>query len=183
MTQPCASARKWDELVAWASADLDAEAEDALELHLMGCAECNAHAARALAVMEALRRLPRPIIERAEIEQLRAEGVRIVENIVVPGSRVEAAFAEDTDLLIHVLSGLELADAQTVSVTVGCESTGEVFFAQPEAPFDRERGEVLIACQRHFAIYPPDVTFDVTVRGAAGEERQTRYVVPHAFID
>jgi hypothetical protein len=53
---------------------------------------------------------------------------------------------------------------------------------EPFAPFDRERGEVLVACQQHFAELPPDVVFDVRVIPRGGPPaRDVRYVVPHLF--
>lgn len=70
-----------------------------------------------------------------------------------------------------------------VEVTVSSESSSETLFVDPLAPFDPARGEVLIACQRHFAAFPPDVVFDVRALAADGAElARARYRVPHEFV-
>jgi hypothetical protein len=74
-----------------------------------------------------------------------------------------------------------LADAERVEVVVRSEAHG-VMVHEAFAPFDRERGEVLIACQRHFASMPRDVAFDVRVHRAGGAEPEvTTYYIPHVF--
>jgi hypothetical protein len=55
----------------------------------------------------------------------------------------------------------------------------EIMAEYPDAPLDRTAGEVLVACQRHFVIFPPDVVFEVRVREPSGAEVMTRYAVPH----
>ncbi len=64
---------------------------------------------------------------------------------------------------------------------VSATRSGHTWFVDPFAPFDAERGEVLIACQRHFeALADPDVVFDVHVhRGDA--TTVTTFFIPHVF--
>jgi hypothetical protein len=88
-------------------------------------------------------------------------------------------FPADVDVLLHRLGGLDLHRATRVRVRICSESSGVVMFAEEDAPFDRERGEVLIACQRHFAMLPPDVLFEVQPLLADGEHPLVRYSVPH----
>ena len=61
------------------------------------------------------------------------------------------------------------------------ESTGALLFEDHFAPFDRARGEVLIACQRHFVHFPPDVAFDVRAYAGPAELSATTFLVPHVF--
>jgi hypothetical protein len=48
-------------------------------------------------------------------------------------------------------------------------------------PFDRDSGEVLIACQRHFVAFPPTIVAEVRARDATGSTRAARYPIPHVF--
>jgi hypothetical protein len=66
-------------------------------------------------------------------------------------------------------------------VSVSVESSGDMVFEDHFAPFDRERGEVLIACQRHFSHLPSDIAFDVRAFDASGEVSRTTFLVPHVF--
>mgnify|MGYP006262752617 CR=1 FL=1 len=73
-----------------------------------------------------------------------------------------------------------MSDADRVRVTVRVEETGDILFDAPFAPFDAERGEVLIACQRHFAALPPNIMFEVhSYKGAAVTSES--FTVPHRF--
>jgi hypothetical protein len=63
------------------------------------------------------------------------------------------------------------------------EETGDILFQAKDAPFDRETGEILIACQRHFSVFPPNIVFDVVTRDASQRETLTVYAVPHAFAN
>jgi hypothetical protein len=100
---------------------------------------------------------------------------------VAPGTRREAIFQPGVDILIHRLYGLDLARAERVQLSVRVESTGDVLFEEHFAPFDRERGEVLVACQRHFSSLPPDIAFDVRAHDPSGRVSLTTFTVPHRF--
>jgi hypothetical protein len=50
-----------------------------------------------------------------------------------------------------------------------------------DAPFDRARGEVLVACQQHYASYPPDTVAEVRVHDAEGRERLDTYTILHRY--
>ena len=123
-----------------------------------------------------------PVIDQAGVDALRARGHVVRDNHFEPGVRKTVVFERDVDFLIHHLRGLELGDAERVSVRVWSETRGTLF-EDLFAPFDRERGEVLIACQKHFVTFPPDIAFDVHVYrpgGYADTTVQTFYV-PHEF--
>jgi hypothetical protein len=170
-----------EQLVAYWSSDLDAAAHDAIEDHLFACDACFTNAERVAQIAQAVRTSLPPVISQADLEALRAQGLAIVENAFEAGKRQSVAFAAGVDLLIHRLGGLDLGDAERVQVTVRNESGGPVIFEEMFAPFDRERGEVLIACQRHFAAYPPDVVFDVRVHRAQRAPALATFIIPHLF--
>ncbi len=181
MTPSCETPLSWEELVAYWAGDLPAARTDAVDEHLMGCGPCSESSARVAAITETLRELIPPVIDHAALARLRAGGARIVENPLLPGERRTVIFPPGVDLLIHRLGGLDLSDAQSVSVTVTAETTGQVLMADPRAPFDPASGEVIIACQRHFATMPADIVVDVRAFDAAGIERRALYPIPHRY--
>jgi len=77
---------------------------------------------------------------------------------------------------------MDLQRAERVQVSVRVESTGDVLFEDHFAPFDGARGEVLIACQRHFAHMPPDIAFDVGAHDRSGQVALSTFLVPHVFL-
>jgi hypothetical protein len=171
----------FEQLVAYWSNDLDAETQASVEEHLFACDTCFANAQRLEKVVQAFRLGPPPVISQAEVDALRAQGLNLVENSFAPGQGETVTFAHGIDLLIHRLGGLDLSRADRVEVVVRSLQHG-VIFEEPLAPFDRQRGEVLIACQRHFAAFPPDIVFDVRVHGPAAPADVATYVVPHIFM-
>lgn len=177
----CATPLTNEQLVAYWASDLDAAAHDAIEEHLFACDRCLASAERVAQLAQVFRGSLPPVISRDELDALRAKGVSVRENVFEPSKRQTATFEPGIDILIHRLTGLDLASAERVHVTVRNESGGPVIFEEMFAPFDRDRGEVLIACQRHFAAYPPDVVFDVRVHRAAREPDLATYFIPHVF--
>lgn len=176
----CLSPIPFEDLVAYWAGELEPAASDALEEHLFACDACTTASARVAAITERLRGVVPPIVSADRLAALRARGLRIDDNVIVPEERSHVAFAEQ-DMIIHHLSGLSLADAAKVAVSVRVRETGDVLFEQPEAPFDARAGEVLVACQRHFAAFPPNILFVVTTTDRAGATRTDRFFVDHTF--
>lgn len=182
MSAACASPLPVGQLVDYWTNELDAAALATVEEHLFGCASCTAAMERLQRVLGAFRTGLPPAITAAQLAELRTQGLAIEENTFVPGQRREIAFPAKLDLLIHHLGGLALHDAERVSLTVRTESGGVVIHEDPIAPFDRERGEILIACQKHFAAFPPDIVFDVRIHRRAQPPQLATYVLPHVFL-
>ena len=183
MTAACATPLAWEELVAYWAGDLEPAELDRIDEHLMGCGVCSAESAGVSAITETVRRkLIRPIVDHAQLAALRARGLRVTENHILPGERTPVVFAlQATDVLLHRLGGLDLTGAKRVSVQISVEETGHVALVEPDVPFDRDSGEVLIACQHHFAAFPPNIVAEVRVHDASGAERISRYPIPHLF--
>jgi hypothetical protein len=171
----------WEALVAYWADDADAAETDRIDEHLLGCEPCSAESARVAAVAGAVRSILPPFLDHARLELLRAQGHRIRENSVQPDERKPVVFPADSDLLVHKLKGLDLTGASTVGISITVEETGELLLAEPTVPFDRDSGEVLIACQPHFAGYPPNVIAEVRTSDASGSQRTVRYPLPHIF--
>ena len=178
----CISPISFEQLVEYWTSELDAAAVAAIEDHVFACDTCAAQLERVQRLVAVFRDGLPPVISPEQLRELRQKGLALVENDFVAGHRTEVAFTQAADLLIHHLTGLPLADASRVSVTVRSESTGMVIHEEPFAPFDRERGEVLIACQRHFAAFPRDIVFDVRVHAASRSAPTiATYSIPHVF--
>jgi hypothetical protein len=177
----CAAPVPWETLVAYWAGDLAEGDEAALEEHVMGCATCAAESARVAAVTETLRGITPPVVTRATLAKLRARGARIDEHTMAPGEEKTVPMPRGVDFLIHRLGGLDLTGADRVRFMLRVESTGRVLVTIDEAPFDRDEGAVLVACQRHYAALPPDTRAEVTVRDASGAERVTSYLIVHVF--
>ena len=170
-----------EEIVAYWADDLAIEEVDRLDEHFMGCAACAEASARIAVLAEAMRTIIPPIVDHAALAALRARGYRIRENPLTPGERKPAVFEAETDLLVHKLAGLDLTEATSVALLMTVEETGDVLLDDPSVPFDRDSGELLLACQRHFASLPPNIVVHVRVRGASGSEVGSHYPIPHIF--
>jgi hypothetical protein len=177
----CESPVSFEMLVAYWSGDLDAAETDEIDAHIFGCATCTAASERVAAVTERLRSLEPPVISSARLAELRARGRRIEDNYLAPGARKKVIF-DAQDFIVHHLGGLELAGVERVAVFVRVVETGDVVAEVPDAPFDAASGEVLIACQRHFAAFPPNVAFEVTAFRPGNEQKTSHYVVEHEFV-
>jgi hypothetical protein len=169
------------DLVDYWAGDLDESDAERVELHLLGCDACTGESEAIARIVQTFKEAVPPIVTEAQTDELRARGLKVVENVFRPGERKLAVFAPEVDILIHRLTGMDLAGAERVSVLILTESTGRILFEDHFVPFDRDRGEVLVACQRHFAMFPPDVLFEVRAHGATGASPPTRFSVPHAF--
>jgi hypothetical protein len=181
MTSTCATPLSDEQLIAYWAGDLDDDASATVEDHLFSCLACTAACERIAAIAETIRELIPPIVSRDQVARLQAKGLHVVENRVAPGQRKACVFRPGTDILLHVLHGLDLGRIDTVDVIVSDEDSGTIFFEAQGVPFDRASGEVLVACQRHFSSFPPNVVFDVRTRDSSGAERSTLFAIPHVF--
>ncbi|HKU44940.1 MAG TPA: zf-HC2 domain-containing protein [Polyangiales bacterium] len=171
----------WPALVEYWAGDLPPQAAEAIEEHLMACGECSALAARVAEITESLRAMIPPLLSSEQLQQLQQRGLHIAVNAMQPGERCEVEFPARTDILLHRLGGLTVGAHQRVSIEVTSESTGELLMRLADAPVDRARGEVLVACQRHFAAMPADTVFEIRVLDPDGSARSQRYTVLHRF--
>jgi hypothetical protein len=177
----CAEPIAFARLVDYWAGDLDEAESDRIDEHLMGCAHCTRESESVARLAAVFRGWIPPIVSADQVRELAARGLVVVTNDFAPGERKEVVFGVGVDLLVHRLGGLALADATRVGVVVTAGPGDDMMMQDDWVPFDRERGEVLVACQRHFAGQPADVAFEIHVHHASGEVTRTRYVVPHVF--
>lgn len=182
MSGACATPIPWEVLVDYWADDLPPARAEELEEHVLGCAPCAAESARVASVTETLRGVLPPIVTRETVARLTAKGTRIRENVLSPGERKEIAFPTDVDLLIHRLVGLDLRDAERVGFVLREESTGEVIAAMDPAPFDRDAGAVLVACERHNVHFPHDTVAELVIHDLHGSSaRRVSYAILHRY--
>ena len=181
MTGPCTTPASFPSLCDYFAGDLPEAEQEALELHLLGCASCAAEAERVSGLTEALRASIPPVVGPEHLARLRQRGVRIVDNPMQPGEVKDVVFPRSAEVLLQRLCGLSLARATRVSLRLSAEHGGATMLELAEAPFDRVRGEVLVACQQHFASFPHAVVLEVRALDDDGREHGARYVVHHHF--
>jgi anti-sigma factor RsiW len=179
MTTPaCSSPLPFETLVDYWMGDLDREASERAEEHLFTCAACTDASARTAALLGALRSLVPPVVSGTWVEQLVRRGAHIRTTDVQPGVRVTVAFSPGVDLLVHRLQG-DLSRADRVDCEV-LDASGTRLLTLDHVPFDRQRGQVLIACQRHYIDqYPPDICFRISALAADGTRTIREYRVFH----
>lgn len=177
----CSSPIAFEVLVDYWAGELADDEVDRIDAHVMGCPFCAAESESVERIAAACRfRIP-PVISAEQLAALQREGVVVVANAFAPGERKEVHFEPHVDVLVHRLGGLALDRATRVRLVVRSESNDQVMLEDDFVPFDRARGEVLIACQRHFAAMPPDVVFEVFAHDDTGGVSTARYLVPHVF--
>jgi hypothetical protein len=158
---------------------LDAGDEEELEAHLFCCRFCALEAEKLAGLAVAVHRVVPTVLTAERFEALEREG-RIAEvKPVSPGHTVEARYPPAEKLLVLRLRGSDLSRAGRVDVDL-LDLGGKVVAHLDDVPFDSARGEVLMACQSHFAdLFPHDITF--RVERVVGDRRQeaNRYTVLH----
>jgi anti-sigma factor RsiW len=181
MSGTCTEPVTHESWVAYLAGDLPPDDAEAVELHMMRCSQCAAEGARVAAVTEAIRAQIPVFLPPAEVDVLRARGLAVADNPLLPGERKPVVFGGRMDILLHRLRGLDLSRAARVAVAIRAEGTGELLIATPDAPFDAASCEVLIACQRHFDAFPWNVVVEVRATHDDGREAVATYPIPHLF--
>ena len=177
----CSNPLSSEQLVAYWANDLTQSELDAADEHLMGCGECSQRSAQIAQITETLRELLPAVVSEERLSSLEARGFAITYNTMTPGERREVAFPKDADVLLHRLQGLSLEGAARVDLTIRDERSERVLATAPDVPFNRAAGEILVACQRHYASLPPNTALEVEVRRPDGSCKQTLYTVLHRF--
>ena len=167
----------------WAG-ELPEDEAASIDEHLFFCDYCAAASEGLARVIGSLRAEIPIVISGAHRDRLVAGGTRVNITSVEPGTdpsvRKSARFTPDVDLLLFALHA-DVSRADRVDVDVA-SPTGSPKYSLEGVPFDREKGEVLIACQRHFeGMFPADPVF--TVHVVEGGEKRTvgEYVITHVW--
>jgi hypothetical protein len=144
----CSAPTPFETLVALWTGDLASDAADLVEAHLFTCDACAQTSDRLGQLVAGLRQVIPPVISHAHRDRLIARGLRLRQTPVQSGVDAEAHFTAEVDLLVHVLEG-DLSRAERVDLEV-LSPEGTSLIELPHVPFDRQTGQVLVACQRHY---------------------------------
>ena len=141
----------FETLVALWARELPTDEADAIEAHLFACDECAATAAGLDHLFGTLLATIPPVLTRPLVDRLAAQGLHIKELVVTQPTGNEAVFTADLDLYVFALRA-DVADAERVDVEI-TDAAGTPRLQFMHVPFDVSRGEVLVACQRHYQAY------------------------------
>jgi hypothetical protein len=168
-----------ERLVEYAAGLLEEPGSEELEAHLFSCRACALEAEKLFALGAAVRAAVPPVLSVELYRRLSEEGRVAAVNPMSPGETSEVRYPPRESLLVHRLGGSDLTRVRRVDVAL-FDAEGSFLVRFDDVPFDAERGEILVACQRHFAdVYPPDIDFRVEMLTAERERCETRYTVLH----
>ena len=179
MTTACEHGVTAESWIDFFACDLDEETGRRLEQLIFECSRCAADAERWGAIAGAATLAIPPVISTETFRTLRARGELLSENPMQPGEDRRASFPEGGRLLIHRLQGVALESADRVNLALSTPS-GSPLARFEDVPFDRDAGEVLVACQRHFGeSFPPEIVFEIERCVADQAEVVAAYTVDH----
>jgi hypothetical protein len=171
----------FERLVDAVAGEMSESEEQALEVHVFACDICGDAYASVARLVAGLRGYIPPVISQQRLARLRATGTRLTFTPVLPGTRVAVRFGADVEMLVHALHG-DLRDAERIDVALE-SMQGQSLTTFESVAFDRARGEVLIACQRHYMEhgFPAELRFRVQAHTDGGVRHVGDYVVDHLF--
>jgi hypothetical protein len=179
VSAPCPNPIGEERLLDYFLGELAGADEESLEAHLFACAPCAARAEALAGLGVAVARAVLPVLSRAHFETLEGAGLVSEVNVMAPGGVAEVVYPPEGKLLVIRLGGADLGQARRIDVEMRT-SAGEPVGRIDDVPFDASRGEVLVACQRHFAeTFPRDLVFGLDVVSGEARRRVGEYTVLH----
>lgn len=161
MTAACSHSVAAEGWIDFFAGELDEETGERLEQLLFECEPCAAEAERWGAVAGSAEVAIPPVITTEGLRALERRGELMADNPMQPGEHRQAVFPDGGRLLIHRLGGLDLQQADQVNLALSTP-TGTPLVRFENVPFDRDTGEVIVACQRHFGeSFPRHIVFGV----------------------
>ena len=172
-----------DDLARFWLGDLDERDAATLEDHVFECTACHevilgfAEIANGVRVAISFDRLP-PLPTPERLAELRASGMRLVVLNVAPGDVVTRHMDLEVDGIVYLLHA-PLSAVAEVDLEI-CSPAGERFLLVPSVPFDRTKGEIVLACGRHTAQVVPESLirlFDGKKKNLLAEYRLVHHAV------
>jgi hypothetical protein len=179
MSTSCADPLTAERLIEYLLGELEAADEERVEGHIFACARCAAAAEILAGLAAAVRRTIPQVLTRSRFESLDGAGMVSQQKVMAPGDVAEVKYPPSGRLLVLRLAGADLGHAGRIDLELRTPE-GATIGRLDDVPFDARRGELIVACQRHFAErFPADVVFGLDV--VSGEERRrvAEYTVLH----
>ena len=179
MSEPCPTPIPAERLLAYLLGELEEGDEDQLEIHLSGCAACEAEGERLAGLATSISPVIPPVLTRSRFEALEGAGVVSQVNVMAPGDVARVVYPASGKVLVLRMGGADLGGARRVDVELRTPD-GEPIARLDDVPFDASRGEVLVACQHHFSeTFPQDLVFAMEL--VSGDDRRpvAEYTVHH----
>jgi hypothetical protein len=170
-----------ESLAGWVERGIAADEEERIEQHLFECDRCTARAEGLERVVRQLRAMLPPVLtpERRRHVEAMVRPLPIVP--VSSGERAAIEFPPGTEVgfwLIRAdLTGVQRLDCALYS------PDGSALGVLEDVPFDPERGEMVLACQRLYRDlgYPADMVVRVSSVSAVGARPLGEYFLKHVF--
>ena len=168
-----------DRMADYLAGLLDEREEHAVEEHLFSCTSCARDAEPLFGLAAAIPRAAAPVLSAERFRALDSEGRVAQVNVMTPGQTAEVRYPEAGKLLVHRLGGSDLSGVDRVDVEIA-DLAGNPALRLDDVPFDATSGEVLLACQRHFAdSFPHDALVRVEVVRRDRRDEASRYTILH----
>lgn len=166
---------------AWALDELTEAETAAFEAHFFGCAGCFGQAKRLHQLLGDFRSVLPPFLTTERHQRLAASRSSLPAVHVAPGEQATIRLGGRAPVGIWVMHAV-LTDVERVDFEAR-SADGALLFAVPDVPFDRERGEVLLACQIHYRALPmgPNLFGKLSARQGAETRVLGEYVLNHIF--
>lgn len=166
---------------AWALGELTDPESERFEAHFFACRRCFEQTERLARLTDGLRSALPPILTPERHQRLRGEHGAVPAVHVAPGEQATIRLGADAQIGIWILHA-SLSDVDHVDFEA-LTADGSRAFAVPDAPFDRERGEVLLACQLHYRALPtgPLLVGKLSARQGANTRLLGEYFLNHDF--
>jgi hypothetical protein len=170
-----------DALAEWALGEQTEADEEALEEHYFGCDACFARAQHMQRFVAQLRASLPPILTAERRQGLEARHPQLTRVHVQPGERATIRLGPAADVgfwVMHApLQGVTRVDFEARS------ADGGLVFALSDVPFDRARGEVVLACQTHYRGLPggSELRVQLVADEPTGSRPLGEYVLDHQF--
>jgi hypothetical protein len=173
----------FETLVALWAGELAGAELDTVEEHLFACDSCAAASDQIARLVGGMREMISPVLTRAQVDVLVAGGVRVCEMPIDQPAGHVARFTPDIDLFVFAMRA-DLTGAERVDIEL-LDPHGTVHVQLLNVPFDASRGEVLVACKRHYASYESRVSdtpsFRIVATAAGIPRNVAQYAIKHIF--
>jgi hypothetical protein len=180
MSKPCPTPLTHEALSDYFAGVLESDAAERLEEHAFSCDACGQAFERAGALATTLKKLVPPVITHRKLRELESAGAVIRLTHVEPSKPVEVVFASGLSLLVHALRG-DTASSERIDIEL-CDTERQPYLRFERVPVDRESGEILVACQRHYEHMPHVLKYFRVYDVKAGARRELgEYHVDHVW--